>query len=158
MKKHSGFTLLELCVAIAIFAILSAVAVPSFIKWLPRQKLNSAAREVLSSIEYIKLRAVKENADTAIAFNPASESYTVFLDNGAGVNAGNGVLDGDEVVIKSGQMPAGVHLTDTTFPADTLRFDRRGFPSGVSGSINLINSLGEAKSITVNIAGNSKII
>jgi Tfp pilus assembly protein FimT len=132
--------------------------VPSFIKWLPRQRLNSAAREVLSSIEYIKLRAVKENANMAIAFNPASENYTVFLDNGAGANAGNGVLDSDEVVVKRVQMPAGVNLKNTTFPVNTLKFDRRGLPNGVSGSTSLMNSLGEIKSITVNIAGNSKII
>lgn len=158
MKKQSGLTLLELCVTIAIFATLSAIALPNFIGWLPKHRLNSAAREVLSSIEYIKLRSVKDNANTAISFNPANESYTVFLDNGAGANTGNGVLDGDEVVVKRGQMPAGVHLTNTTFPANTLKFDRRGFPSGVSGSANLMNSQGKTKSITVNIAGNSKII
>lgn len=158
MKKQAGLTLIELCLTICLIAILSAVALPNFNNWLPKHRLNSAARDVMSSIQYIKSRSVKEHANTAIFFDPANESYTIFLDTGSGANSGNGVLDGDEIVVRSRQMPAGVNLKNTTFPGDTLKFDSRGFPSGVSGSINLLSSHGDAKSITVNITGNSKIL
>ena len=41
MKKNNGFTLIEMMVTIAIFAIIAAMAAPAFGKMVTRQKLNS---------------------------------------------------------------------------------------------------------------------
>ena len=41
MNKNKGFTLIELMVTLAIFAIIAAMAAPSFGKMVTRQKLNS---------------------------------------------------------------------------------------------------------------------
>lgn len=158
MKKKSGFTLLELMVAIAIIAILAALAVPNFIKWRPERQLSAAAREVLSVMQYARSRALKDNVSVGLLFDRANETYTVFFDNGAGANANNGAQDGDEPTVKSGRMPPGINLKDTTLTADGVFFDSRGLLSNAGGIVNLKNSLNVTKSISVIRTGNSRIL
>ena len=158
MKKKSGFTLLELMVAIAIIAILAALAVPNFIKWRPERQLSAAAREVLSVMQYARSRALKDNVSVGLLFDRANETYTVFFDNGAGANANNGAQDGDEPTVKSGRMPPGINLKDTTLTADGVFFDSRGLLSNAGGIVNLKNNLNVTKSISVIRTGNSRIL
>ena len=162
MRNNKGFTLAELMTVIAIIAILSTIAIPNYFNWLPKQRLRSAAGDVLFAMQLARSRTVKENASVVLTFDPVNENYTVFLDNGAGANAGNGVQDAGENTVRSGSMPAGINLVSTTFiaPANTIRFDTRGLPvpSGSKGVVNLINSRNETRIIEVNVAGNSRIL
>jgi prepilin-type N-terminal cleavage/methylation domain-containing protein len=41
-KKHSGFTLIELMIVVAILGILAAVAIPAFMKYIRRAKTSEA--------------------------------------------------------------------------------------------------------------------
>ena len=50
MRKQSGFTLAELMLCLGIVAILAAIAVPNFVTWLPKRRLQSAASQVQSAI------------------------------------------------------------------------------------------------------------
>jgi prepilin-type N-terminal cleavage/methylation domain-containing protein len=156
MRNDSGFTLAEVMVVIAIIGICSAIAIPNFIGWLPKYRLNSATSDVLGAMQSARLRALKDNASVVILFNPGADSYSVFLDNGAGANSGNGIQDGDEPTVRGGSMPAGVNLINTTLVGDTLRFDARGFPNGAGGAVNLLNTKNDTTTITVNATGNSR--
>jgi type IV fimbrial biogenesis protein FimT len=158
MQKKSGFTLMELMVVIAIISILSALAVPNLIKWRPKRQLSAATKEILSVMQYARSRALKENTRVGLLFDRANETYTVFFDNGAGANANNGTQDGDEPTVKSGRMPPGIDLKDTTLAADEVFFDSRGLLSNAGGVVNLENSLNVTKSISVIRTGNSRIL
>jgi type IV fimbrial biogenesis protein FimT len=155
LRNNSGLTMAEVMVVIGIIGIISAIAIPNFVGWLPKQRLNSATNDVLGVIQSARLRALKDHASVAIVFNAAADSYLVFLDNGAGANANNGVQDGDEPTIGGGVMPAGVHLDGTSF-GGTLRFDSRSFPVGAVGDVNLSNNRGASKTITINVTGSSR--
>src|SRR5262245_59695112 len=48
MQRHSGFTLIELMVTIAIVAILAAVALPAYTNYLTRAKLGEATSNLLA--------------------------------------------------------------------------------------------------------------
>jgi len=101
-KRELGFTLIELMVAVAIFAIMAAIAIPGFSTWLPDYRLKSAARDLYSNMQLTKMGAVRANADWAIVFSTGSNSYRVCSDDG-----GDGDwTDGDETVEKT------VNLTD----------------------------------------------
>ena len=149
---------MELMVTIAIVSILSALAVPNLIKWRPKRQLSAATKEILSVMQYARSRALKDNVRVGLLFDRANEAYTVFFDNGAGANANNGTQDGDEPTVKSGRMPSGIDLKDTTLAGDEVFFDSRGLLSNAGGIVNLENRLNVTKSIRVIRTGNSRIL
>jgi len=153
MRKHSGFTLIELMTTIAIIAILVSIAIPNYIGWLPKYRLGSAARDLLSAMQHARLAAVKNNVDVQVKFYPDQDNYRVFTDYN-----GDKDQDADEPTLKSGNMPGGVHLKETNFDSNTFNFDGRGLASGSGGTISLENTLKNQTQIRVNRTGNSRIL
>ncbi len=165
MKKNSGFTLIELMVTIAIIAVVTAITIPNIISWLPSHRLGTASRDILSVLQQVRLKAVKENANVTIQFAPGNDNYTAFLDNGAGGGtSGDGVQNGTERTLKNKNMPAGINLNNTNFAGDRISFNTRGLPNpaiGVGGplTITIQNANGtSSRQIRVSQTGNSRII
>ena len=68
MQSGRGFTLIELMITIAVIAILSAIALPSYTNYVRRGKLAEAA----SSLSELRLRAEKYFADNRTYQNAAA--------------------------------------------------------------------------------------
>jgi len=162
LRNRWAFTLVELTVVIAIIAILAAIAVGSFIFWLPKYRLNSAASELQAMIQAARLWAVKESARVVILIDPDADgdldgNYIAFVDDEAG-GAGEWTREpATEPLVKMGQLPPGVRIESTTFANNRFRYNSRGFLVGINGSINLRNSRNAAKRITVYVSGNSRV-
>ena len=140
IRKNSGFTITELMTAIAVVAIILSIAVPNIIGWLPKYRLSSAARNILSAIEFTRLTAVQQYADAEIQFNPGSSSYTV--------SVGGRTVKGDT-------LPAGITISAVTFSGDNVEFNRQGI-SDEGGSLTLSGDSG-SKVIAVKVSGNARI-
>jgi len=172
----SGFTLMELMVTIAIIAIMSSIAIPNMIGWLPDYRLRSAARDIVSCMQQAKLRAVEKNANAVIIFKFQNNQsrYIAWVDNGMGtvtiagvvVNAaGNGLPDTNagEVIFEQGVLPAGISFyRNTTFVANTFGFNSMGFPIHTStslgnGTVYIKNNKSNYRAIIVNTAGNIRV-
>jgi type IV fimbrial biogenesis protein FimT len=163
--KESGFNIFELMVAIAIFAILSAIAVPSFIGWLPKYRLSTAARDVLSALEHAKGAAVRENANVVVQFTMATGQYQIFVDNGEGGGTpADWARNGTERIVRRGNMPAGITITAVTFFNDRVRFNNGGLPQTQpdppaalnGGTVTVANST-DTRNIVLTMGGSTRI-
>lgn len=68
--KHSGFTLLELLIALIVLSILSGLAAPGLSGLLQSQQRLIAARELASGIRTARVAAITRNQQVSIqAFN-----------------------------------------------------------------------------------------
>jgi len=94
MQKQSGFTLVELLITIALMGIVTAIAIPNCIEWLPNYRMRSAAQDLLSNFQKAKLAAVKSNVDVAVCFKSDNSGYTAFVDPNI-----NYVHDGGEELV-----------------------------------------------------------
>jgi type IV fimbrial biogenesis protein FimT len=154
MRKTSGFTLWEVMTVLGIIAVISTIAIPHFIGWLPKYRLGSAARELLSAMQYARLRAVKDNVDVRVNFDPDKNRFLIFSDYNQ-----DDIQEAGEPTIRGGSMPAGVILKDASFAADdTFKFDSRGLASGNGGTISIVNKLNQLARIRINRTGNARIL
>jgi len=80
MRGKSGFTLVEMMVVIAVLGILTAIAIPTYITWLPRLRVSSAARQLFTDLQYARMRAISENNDYKVEFDTGNNLYKVYDD------------------------------------------------------------------------------
>jgi Tfp pilus assembly protein FimT len=169
LKNSKAFTLMDLIIAIGLISILSAVAAPSFMKQLSQQKVKSAARDLCSTFQAVKLQAVQENDDIIIKFSPATYTpnggvggYTIFRDDGSGGGtAGNLTQDGTEPTLRTVTMPSDVSLISASFTGSVAGYNGQGLSANaLSGNVVLRSSkiwyrvnLSAAGNITLNVSG-----
>lgn len=139
-NKQSGFTLIELIVIIAIVAVFAAIAVPNFLSYMPKSRLNGAARQVMGDLMAARMKAVKEN--TTVTVTMVSNSDHEYKISTAG---------GEEKTINIQSNYRDVTIVGS-FTA--ISFYSRGTAWGAT--ITLTNSAG-SKEITVAITGRVKI-
>jgi type IV fimbrial biogenesis protein FimT len=144
---QKGFTVLELMTVIGIMAIMAAIGVPNYLSYIPKARLNGAARMVMEDLMKARMQAIKSNASTKIFFINNHE-YKICNDAD-----GNGTVDlneGDVILRNIQDEYPGINLYYSINPA----FSPRGTAS--STTIRLRNNT-DCTHITINIAGQIKI-
>lgn len=173
--KKDGFSLLELMVTLAILAIATTIAIPSFARWLPNYRIKSAARDVFSNFQLAKLASVKSNSYCAITFNQAiggtTYDYAVYYDSDKDLeyDAGEDIITkvrltdykGVSFDITQGDGD-GLTFADNDDGLPSIAFTPTGLPKNNSGgfgagSVFLTNSNGKAIKVVVSSAGNIRI-
>lgn len=144
----SGFTLVEMMLAIAVAAALAAIAIPAFMSLLPGMRLNGAARQVMGDLMDARMEAVKQNNQFKVFFLNNHE-YKILDDND-----NDGVDDGGAETSRTIDIQdnySDVTLSDTGDPI----FSPKGTATSLS-TITVQNTSG-SKSVSVSIAGRVKI-
>ncbi|MDD2833316.1 MAG: GspH/FimT family pseudopilin [Methylotenera sp.] len=62
-NRDSGFSLIELMIAVAIFGILASIAVPSYTTWFQNSRIRNAADAIQTGLQKARVEAIKHNAD-----------------------------------------------------------------------------------------------
>jgi type IV fimbrial biogenesis protein FimT len=72
-----AFTLIELLIAMAIIGILGAAAAPGVSRWIEVYRVKAASRQLMSDLQFARMKAVADNVQYQVYFNPASNQYWV---------------------------------------------------------------------------------
>lgn len=62
-KRASGFTLVEMIIAIAIFALLILAALPEVRTWVQNTQIRTAAEGILNGLQLVRTEAVRRNTN-----------------------------------------------------------------------------------------------
>lgn len=79
-RRHSemGFSLIELLVVLALIGMSVIVGYPAMMEWLERYQVRAAASEIASSIQLQRMRAVSQNVEFSIQFDPDNNTYALY--------------------------------------------------------------------------------
>jgi len=129
--RQGGFTLIELMFTVVVLAVLLGIGIPSFREFTQGSRMATAANNLLADFNYARSEAIKRRQPVTICRSDDEATCTtdagrfrdwiIFLDSteaapvlddpltaddetAAAINAGNGVVDTDEIILKTGSM------------------------------------------------------
>lgn len=132
--RQRGFTLVELVITIALVAILTSLAVPSFSEVLRQWRRDSATRELLTSLQLARAEAIKTSRQIVVCPSTSgaacaagtewSTGWMVFVDDGAGTaaNANNQIHNLNERILKVASAQAGVASLTSSGGVQRMQF------------------------------------
>lgn len=135
--RQSGFTLIELMIAVVIVGILLMVGVTSYGTWSQNQQVRVAAESIIDGMQLARAEAVKRNTTTRIVLcGAASSSWEILAASAAApqptasmaCGAGSNALVGEERVqersAQEGSRNAQIQVTPNG--ATTVTFNSMG--------------------------------
>jgi prepilin-type N-terminal cleavage/methylation domain-containing protein len=138
MKSNKrGVTLLELVVVFAIIAIGAVLAVPNIGPWITHYRLRTATRDITSTLRVAQMRAVSNNMEHRVSFDPVARTYILQRNSGGWVDEG-----------AAQTLPTGISIA-TNF-GNTLTFNPNSSTTpGITSDITLQNTKGTQRIIRV---------
>lgn len=73
-SREQGLTLVELMIVLLIVGVLAGIALPSFVGLMERSRIESAASDLMSSLQLARSEAIQQNAHVRIVGLDADQS------------------------------------------------------------------------------------
>jgi type IV fimbrial biogenesis protein FimT len=140
--REKGFTITELMIVVAIMGSLTVVATPSLSRWLTSIRLASATREMASTLQFARIKAITQNTSIRIHFDTTAHTYQMQQHNAAALTIWNNVD-------KAKKLPAGIRFVSVTGNPVTFQSGRGSTLPGSNSTITLQNTQGKTNAIVV---------
>lgn len=124
-QRHSGFSLLEILVAVTVVVILAALSVPSVMDWQYNQQLRATTQEIIQTLGVARSGALKNNASVCFDFEEKDgkiAGWRVFEDADGSVD----YSDGDTMLAESSLEGRNIVITKNRVANASCDFRYRG--------------------------------
>ncbi|QCB45040.1 GspH/FimT family pseudopilin [Hydrogenophaga sp. PAMC20947] len=150
---QSGFTLIELMVAIGIMGVLTALAAPSFQSFFERYRVDAAVDEFNASLQLARVEAIRSNQQVVIrrqvgcATNNWGCGWQVFRDVNSNLTLEPGPNPTDDLLLQTTDVQPSVSITSNGGTPDTIVINNFGqapnaFQTLRFGPVNNSSSIG----------------
>jgi prepilin-type N-terminal cleavage/methylation domain-containing protein len=132
-NQKNGFTLVELMISIAILAVMVALSIPAFGRFMQTWRLNGETDQLAGMLRSARSAAVSKHVDTVFVIDTSNGTYYYFEDAD-----GDGSRDSNEYCSETIDLPPGITLQGHTLSQPRIFFGPMG-NANESGTITLQN-------------------
>lgn len=76
VRKQSGFTLIEMMVAVMILFLLATIALPNYVQFMRNQRVKTASFDVFSTLVLARSEAVTRNTTVTVSPQSGTNDWT----------------------------------------------------------------------------------
>jgi type IV fimbrial biogenesis protein FimT len=145
-QRLKGFTLMEMMVTIVIAGILLALAIPTFLETIDRNRIKGVAETLRSDLELMKLESIKRGASVFLSVkndDPSAGTWCYGFKQGANCDCktvNSCTLDTVERVVKHDDWRGVIITAPTTAPPNPFSFSIEQIRGQVTLSGTLTNN------------------
>ena len=161
--RQSGFTLIEMLMALTVAGIVIALAVPSFRYITNSNRIASEINGLLGDLQYARAEAIKEGRSVTVCVSASGtgcagtttwqNGWIVFQDPNA-----NGVVDAGETILRVQTTFTGTDTFVASNGVGAITFNREGYAVGMAAGtqISLHDATGNnawTRCLEINLVG-----
>ena len=157
IPRQRGVTLVEACTVLAVLAVLVSTATPNLQGLIDNRRLDGAATQLATDIQFVRTEAVARNLPVRLSFHSTADGSCYVLHTGnanqCDCNAsGPATCSGGARQIKTVTLTAADRVSLQTNVASVL-FDPLHGTSTPTGTLRLVGQQGRAVHHVVNVMG-----
>ncbi|MDP3819955.1 MAG: GspH/FimT family pseudopilin [Burkholderiales bacterium] len=156
-RSQRGVTLVEACTVLAVLAVLVSTAAPNLQGLIDSRRLDGAATQLATDIQFVRTEAVARNLPVRLSFHATAEGSCYVLHTGNADQCdcsapGPATCSGDARQIKTVALTAADRVSLQTNTTSVL-FDPLHGTSTPTGTLRLVGQQGRAVHHVINVMG-----
>jgi type II secretion system protein H len=161
MRRHSGFTIIELLTVVAMIGLMAAMGVPAIKSFSRSTDVKATATQIAADAWFARQRAIATSNPHSIRFDPEGNRYRVFRDDGNGTasDAANGEIDTGEQVLIDRHIDSRFNISYVNLdPTDAAIFMPKGtLKPGTGGGQLTITAENSSRTVFIRPSGMCKV-